>query len=215
MTERCNTDRRLLSDDRRTSITSLPPSSTPITGSLKRRVQSAPDVGKVYNYSDKVKTRPSSFYKLKKQSQQQADTEVTSCKYSQSDLSCRHFPCCSPRDISTTRVPSGVKGRRNSAPPASSAVTMTAGVVPGAWVHPHDRLIHNLEMTSVRRPQRTSLLQTLQKEKSLKKILRDSKMRSARDYPADWCVNYGKPTSKRKLYTAARPTSMEDFKGIM
>lgn len=74
--------------------------------------------------------------------------------------------------------------------------------------------IIELESQSVRRPLRTAMDQTNHKIFALKTLIKQMKVNSEINKPKDWNINYGKPTSRRKLLKVARPCSVEDFEGL-
>ena len=127
------------------------------------------------------------------------------CSYDQRQTRCPHFPCSKPNeyhhigfDIRTDNL---TRPRFSTSTQASTAA--------------RELLLEELESRSVRRLRRSTLDQCRIKERALKKLITDMKARSESNRPKDWCTNYGVPTSRRKILKAARPTSMEDFQGIL
>ena len=132
--------------------------------------------------------------------------EFPACRYS-SPTRCRHFPCVTP----STYTAFGFEvDRVNASGPRD--IVNTANLVSAAH---RERLIAELENSSVRRPKRSSMDQCVQKQQSLKKIIAEMKMKSIAGRPPDWCTNYGTPTPHRKLFKVARPSAgSEDLAGL-
>lgn len=131
----------------------------------------------------------------------------SACQYGA--VGCSSFPCLRP--ASYTNIGFDV---RTDGPRASPRyIESTAAAAAAAAARGGTDLLRDVEARSVRRPLRTSCDQTVGKERSLKKIIAEMKVRSVRDQPPDWCVNYGRPTPRRKLLTAARPPS-SDYAGV-
>ncbi|KAK2159353.1 hypothetical protein LSH36_154g03009 [Paralvinella palmiformis] len=127
------------------------------------------------------------------------------CSFDQRQAHCPHFPCSKPAEYHHIGFDIRTDGRSR---PRFSTSTQTA-------VSAREVLLDELESKSVRRLRRSTLDQCRIKEKALKKLITDMKARSESNRPKDWCTNYGVPTSRRKILKAARPTSMEDFQGIL
>ena len=118
---------------------------------------------------------------------------------------CRHFPCVSPSSYTSL-------GYEVDRARPSKDIVSTASLVSAAH---RERLLADLESSSVRRPLRSSMDQCVQKEQSLKKIIAEMKVRSEAGRPPDWCINYGTPTPHRKLFKVARPSAgSEDLAGL-
>ena len=66
------------------------------------------------------------------------------------------------------------------------------------------RLIKHLENESVRRPLRSSVEQTANREKALKTFIWQMKTRTESGRPKDWATNYGAPLSKRKVFSVTK-----------
>ena len=126
------------------------------------------------------------------------------CRFDTWGNNCGNFPCHSLDNY----TPIGFDVQPNG---HKSAVFKT-GLQ--RYARARESLILDLESTSVRRPLRTSNDQTARKIVSLKKIIEEMKVKSDENRPKDWCTNYGKPISKRKLLKVARPNSIDVFQGI-
>ena len=69
-----------------------------------------------------------------------------------------------------------------------------------------DRLIADLEATSIRRPISTAAEKSAVRERALRRMMADLKKRISRTTkPQDWNVNYGKP--RRSMRTVLKSTS--------
>jgi hypothetical protein len=131
--------------------------------------------------------------------------DIPKCTFDKTQLHCPYFPCCKPQmyhhigfDIKTDKC---LRDRCITSTQSPAIVS--------------EVFLEELEAKSVRRARRSCADQCHIKERALKKIIADMKTRSEANRPRDWCTNYGIPTSRRKILKAARPTSMEDFKGIL
>ena len=121
------------------------------------------------------------------------------CRFIAWDNSCDRFPCEASRSYNSI----GFDIEHNGERPVRFK---TATVL---YARARESLILDLESSSVRRPLKTSNDQTSRKILSLKQIIEQMKVKSERNRPQDWCVNYGKPISMRKLLKVARPTSRD------
>lgn len=134
----------------------------------------------------------------------QADTKNEAshlCSYSGVSSVCFGFPCKLPKQYTNIGfdIRTDKQGRSNFS---------TANQV---FAKAREGLVMELEMSSVRRPQVTSRDQTKNKISALRTIIQEMKVKSDKNKPKDWCTNYGKPISKRKLLKVARPASAVAF----
>ena len=131
-------------------------------------------------------------------------TSASSCAFELKKLNCDHFPC--NKDVTYTRIGFDIRGQGKGC--------NTFATVKQVFAKSREGLIMDLESQSVRRPMKTSMDQTSRKIASLRTIFVEMKKRSKENRPKDWCVNYGKPISKRKLLKVARPSSVHDLEGL-
>ena len=119
------------------------------------------------------------------------------CRFGAWGNRCANFPC----DPFESYNNIGFDLEQNGSAP----VSFKTGTV--LYARARESLILDLESSSVRRPLKTSNDQTSRKIVSLKQIIEQMKVKSEKNRPKDWCINYGKPISMRKLLKVARPTS--------
>ena len=170
--------------------------TTPVCLPKKHRVKSAPNFYHDINSNDRTRIASGTIRWRKKSAKKEPE-----CRFGSGHV-CASFPCKLP--ASYTNIGFDIKDEESK--PAKTFIVATY-----TSKEDRERLLMDVEANSVRRPLRTSRDQTVQKERSLKKIIAEMKVRSEREQPQDWCINYGKPTSKRKLNWAARPPSSLDF----
>ena len=162
----------------------------------KRRAQSAP-VSRSYNDYAKLPTA--------RQCMSSTVRPLTfSCQLQGNRQSCSHFPC--NKDIRYTKIGFDITSNGNKFNQCQTAEQMLAKSREG--------FIMDLEAQSIRRPLQTSRDQTSHKISALRTLIVEMKQRSEANKPQDWTINYGKPTSKRKLLRVARPSSAQAFLGI-
>ena len=127
-----------------------------------------------------------------------------SCQFEARRHNCNHFPC--NKQVHYTKLGFDIKSKDGHCNSFTTAQQMFAKSREG--------FIMDLESHSIRRPQRTSMDQTNHKISALRTIIVEMKQKSEANRPQDWCINYGKPISKRKLLKVARPSSRSDILGL-
>ena len=125
--------------------------------------------------------------------------DTSPCRFGTVRGNCNHFPCSVPNRYTSIGFPlAPINPETDDSPRITSAQRSS--------LNGRERLLHEVEALSVRRPLMSAADQTNHKEKTLKKIIDDMKVRKTVCAPDDWTVNYGKPVPFRKLMRPARPT---------
>ena len=177
--------------------------SNAISGvNLKQRIYSAPIIS---NRDREIQPRIGTGNVRWRTSKTKISVTNPRCTFDKSQPHCPYFPCSKPRQYH--HIGFDIKPHKSI---NDRYITSTQSAALA-----RDSLLDELEAKSVRRSKRSCVDQCHIKERALKKIIAEMKTRSEANRPRDWCTNYGIPTSRRKILKAARPSSMEDFKGIL
>ena len=114
------------------------------------------------------------------------------CKYDTVTNKCQNYPCNIPMAYNSL----GFDIDHNRANRFKTANQLSTRA--------RQRLIKHLENESVRRPLRSSVEQTANREKALKTFIWQMKTRTESGRPKDWATNYGAPLSKRKVFSGTK-----------
>ena len=121
------------------------------------------------------------------------------CKFCDNGTPCYSFPCYIPTTYNSLGFDINLN-RHNSLDRFITSSQTSADV--------RDKLLAALEEDSVRRPLKCDLNRISERERGLKRVIEDMRLRNIARKPVDYSVHYGAPISRRRL-TKVPPSSTD------